>query len=208
MLDFGTVPVWARLSDAEFKAMYFVGSRPRPSVLHRVLARALLPCLREFPSEEQLRAKPLLLKLQLPLPPSLRCYLFQATQHESERQMDTFRVQLTAGEPASYERMVFSREGGVRPVLMGFDPRLEVFIIWDADVNDDGGGFKFSQGVQVPPTIVYHAAASGISEGVRNVRRAARQETIVAVRADRLVDGLLRRIELSNRALTEYGNAD
>jgi hypothetical protein len=122
--------------------------------------------------------------------------------------MDTFRVQLTSGEPTSNDRRVFSREGGIRPVLLGFEPRLDVFIIWDADAIDDGGGFTFSQGVQVPPTIVYKAAASGISEGVRNVRRAARQETIVAVRSDRLVDGLLRRIELSNRALTESRNAD
>lgn len=208
MPDLGTVPAWAQQSDAEFKARYPVSTRPRPSSLNRVLARVLVRFLREFPSEEQLQTKPLLLNLQLPLPPKLRCYVFLATQHESERQPDTFRVQLTAGEPASRGRWVFSREGGVRPVLMGFEPRLDVFIIWDADVNDAGGGFPFSQGVQTPPGIVYQAAAIGISEGMRTARRAARQETIVAVRSDKLVDGLLRRIALSNRALTDYRNVD
>lgn len=188
--------------------MYPVSARPRPSSLNRVLTRALIPFLREFPSEEQLHTKPLLLSLQLPLPPKLRCYVFLATQHESERQADTFRVQLTAGEPAGHGRRVFSREGGVRPVLIGFEPRLDVFIIWDADVNDAGGGFPFSQGVQAPPGIVYQAAATGLAEGMRTARRAARQEKIVAVRSDKLVQGLLRRIELSNLALTDFSNAD
>lgn len=208
MPDWSKLPAWARQTDAEFKARYPVSTRPRPSSLNRVLTRALIPFLREVPSEEQLRTKPLLLNLHLPLPPRLRCYVFLATQHESERQPDTFRVQLTAGEPISHGRWVFSRDGGVRPVLIGFEPRLDVFIIWDADVNDAGGGFPFSQGVQAPPGIIYQAAASGISEGMRAARRAARHETIVAVRSDKLAEGLLRRIALSNRALMDYRNVD
>jgi hypothetical protein len=202
------LPTWARQDDEAFRASHPIGARPRTSALNRVLIRALVPVLREFPSEADLQAKPLSLELRLPLPPRLRFYIFRATQHESERKVDTYRVQLTAGQAMNRGRYVFSREEGVRPVLLGFEPRLEVFIIWDADVNDAGGGFTFSQGVQSPPEIVYRAAAMGMAEGVRHARRAAREEVIIATRADKLVDGLLRRIELSNRALMERGNAD
>jgi len=201
-----TIPAWARQTDQAFKATYPLGPRPSTIMLNRVLARSLVPLLNQFPTDQQLRDKPLLLELGLPLPPKLRFYIFTATQHESERQVDTYRVQLTAGLQVSTSRYAFSREDGIRPVLLGFEPRLGVFIIWDADVNDANGGFPFSQGVQSPPELVYRAAANGIAEGERTARRAATRELIIAARADKLVVGLLRRIDYSNRALTERAN--
>lgn len=196
-------PTWVQLGDDDFEAAYPLSARPRAISLHRILVRSLLPVVREMPDDEELKGKPLELELDLPLPPRLRFYMFLATQHESERQPDTYRIQLTTGEEVSGGRRRFSRTDGIRPVLIGFDPRLDVFIIWDADVNDAGGGFKYSQGVQAPPEVVYGALADGMSQGSRNVQRAKRSEMIVAVRRERLIEGLLRRIELSNNAITE-----
>lgn len=201
-VDLGEGPEWARLSAEAFAVAHPIGTRPPPGVLNRVLVRALLPVLKDVPSEELLKAKPLVLSLALPLPPRLRFYVFQATQHESERQADTYRIQLTAGEPLRERRYCFSRADNIRPVLLGYDPRLDAFIIWDADVNDAGSGFPYSKGVQAPPAVVYGAVANGLAEGERHVRQAGRPETIIAARGDRLVDGLLRRITTSNVALT------
>lgn len=195
------VPTWLDSDDDDFEYTFPLGPRPRPGALNRRLVRALLPCLRQIPTEEAVASKPLELHLHLPLPPRLRFYIFLATQHESERQVDTYRVQLTAGDAAAPKKFRFSRASSIRPVLMGYVAALDLFIIWDADVIDAGGGFSYSQGVQAPPDLVYRALAEGVADGTRHVRRAGTRESIVVVRRSRLVDGLLRRIELSNGAL-------
>jgi len=193
---------WLDATDADFDESFPIGSPPRPGSLNRRVARALKSVLREIPTEDDLATKPLDLCLSLPLPPRLRFYLYLATQHESERQADTYRVQLTAGEKVGPKRYRFSRAGGVRPLLVGYVPGLDAFIMWDADVIDSGGGFTYSQGVQAPPDLVYRALAEGVADGTRTARRAGTLETIVVARSTRVVDGLLRRIELTNAALT------
>lgn len=185
----------------EFEARHPLTSRPLANQLNRRVARALLPALRMQPSEQELQDKPVELTLHLPLPPALRFYAFTATQHEAERQTDTYKIQLTH-VPRFPEgaRWKFSRDAGVRPILIGFVPSLAVFILWDANVNDAGEGFTYSKSVQAPPGLVYEALANGKAVRSRRVRGVGTEE-IVAVRHSRLVEGLLTRIELSNRAL-------
>lgn len=192
---------WLLMPSDQFQARYPLTPRPQASQLNRRVARALQPVLSQQPSEQELQGKPLQLSLRLPLPPMLRIYAFTATQHETERQKDTYKIQLThVPRVPEGARWKFSREAGIRPILIGFVPPLAVFILWDADVNDAGQGFTYSKSVQAPPELVYEALANGKSVRSRRVR-GMEPEQIVAVRYSRLVDGLLTRIELSNQAL-------
>ena len=192
---------WLTMPSDQFETRHPLTSRPHANLLNRRVVRALLPALRHQPSERELQDKPIKLALHLPLPPALRFYAFTATQHEAERQTDTYKIQLThVSRFPEGARWKFSREAGVRPILIGFVPSLAVFILWDADVTDAGEGFTYSKSVQAPPGLVYEALAIGMAIGSRRVRRVGTEE-IVAVRQSRLVEGLLKRIELSNRAL-------
>lgn len=156
--------------------------------------------------EAAVQKKPMILDLEIPLPRRLRFYVFEATQHSSERQPGTFRVQLTSGLPSNApNRLVFDRGGQVRPILIGLVIELNVFIIWDAELHDSAGGFPYSKGVQAPPDIVWAALASGLSEGSRRLRSGA-MEAIVASRPEYLGAALARRISLSNRSLIGQGN--
>lgn len=192
---------WLAMPSADFESRHPLTARPHANQLNRRVVRSLLPVLSRQPSEREIHCKPIELALRLPLPPALRFYAFTATQHEAERQADTYKVQLTH-VPRFPEgaRWKFSREAGIRPILVGFVPSLAVFILWDADVNDAGEGFTYSKSVQAPPGLVYEALANGKAVRSRRVRGVG-IEQIVAARHTRLVEGLLTRIELSNRAL-------
>lgn len=198
------LPVWARLTADEFWATHDLSAGSSALRLHRILARELLPVLGCVPHDDDLGVKPLVLRLSLPLPPRLRFYVYRATQHDSERQAGAYRVQLTVGDEVSDDprRYRFSREDNIRPILLGFEPRLRVFVVWDADVHDARKGFPYSKGVQAPPDVVYGAAANGIATATRNVRSVNRNETIVAARTSYLIDALLKRIATSNYAIT------
>lgn len=120
---------WCTMPSDEFEARHPLTARPNANQLNRRIARALLPLLRTRPSENELQDKPIELRLSLPLPPALKFYAFTATQHEAERQRDTYKIQLThVPRFPERARWKFSREAGVRPILIGFVPSLDVFI--------------------------------------------------------------------------------
>lgn len=149
---------WLTMPSDLFEARHPLTSRPQANQLNRRVVRALLPVLQKPPREQELFDKPLELALHLPLPPTLRFYAFTATQHVAERQTDTYKIQLThVPRLPEGTRWKFSRELGIRPILIGFVPSLSIFILWDADVNDAGDGFTYSKSVQAPPGLVYEA---------------------------------------------------
>lgn len=196
-----SLPTWVNMPEASFERQH--GNRLRPSrfYLNGSLIRALRPVLILSSVDKAVAEKPLTLELALPLPRRLRFYLFGATQHSSERQVGTFRVQLTSGLPAPKPgRYVFDRSEQIRPILIGHAAEPRVFIIWDADLHDAGDGFPFSKGIQAPPDMVWRAAARGTAEGVRQLRTGA-SEVVVAARPEHLIEALSRRVQLSNSAL-------
>ncbi|MGC4819085.1 hypothetical protein [Micromonospora sp. DT63] len=200
-----TLPEWLEMPEQEFQASYRPARSLTSSYLHRVLIRALGSAVTRLPPEEALRSKPLVIDLALPLPSKLRFYLYGATQHPSERQQGTFKVQLTCGvsrddQPSSKYRH-FDRTGDIRPILAGYQPDLNVFILWDADLHDVGDGFPFSKNVQAPPDLVWHAVARGLDQDTRRLKRPSVTESIVAVRPRQLAEALHLRIRLSNEAL-------
>ncbi|MGW0731852.1 hypothetical protein [Streptomyces sp. NPDC002851] len=157
-----------------------------------------------------------MLELKSPLPPRLRFYLYQATQHPSERQQGTYKIQLTSGLPAGgtqparrsvprqgpKPRLYFDRAENVRPIVMGYVPGWNLFILWDADMHDLGEGFGYGKSCQVRPEIVGKALARGMAQGNRNLH-AGLVEKIVVTRPRRLAEALKLRIRLSNDSMAE-----
>ncbi|MEE1845361.1 hypothetical protein ACIODX_14780 [Streptomyces sp. NPDC088190] len=196
---------WLALDDSAFEAIPRSGAHAGP-FLGRVLVRALRDHLTVTPTDSNLRDKPIMIRLEPPLPPRLRVYLYAATQHSSERQAGTFRIQLTnKGNPVldtKPQRYTFNRAGGVRCLLLGYNEALHTFILWDADLQDASPGYPYSKGVQAPPSVVYAAVSKGLAEETRRLRNPNRTETIIAARPDRLAEAIERRVDLSIRALT------
>lgn len=199
------LPEWLEMPEQEFQDWYRPTRNLTSSYLHRVLIRALGPAVTRLPSNEALRSKPLVIDLGLPLPSKLRVYLYGATQHPSERQQGTFKVQLTCGVPrddqSASKNRYFDRSGDIRPVLAGYQPDLNVFILWDADLHDIGDGFPYSKNVQAPPNLIWQAVARGMSQGTRRLKRPPLTESIVAARPRQLAEALHLRVRLSNEAL-------
>ncbi|MFG2822618.1 hypothetical protein ACGFX4_24675 [Kitasatospora sp. NPDC048365] len=196
---------WLALDDLAFEAEARSGA-PAGSFLGRVLVRALRDHLTVIPTDTALRAKPLLLKLAPPLPPRLRIYLYAATQHASERQSGTFRIQLSNKDnpvlDTKPQRYTFDRTDGVRCLLLGYNEALHTFILWDADLHDAAPGYPYSKGVQAPPSVVYSAVSRGIAEEKRQLKKPNRSETIIAAQPDRLAEAIERRVDLSIDAIT------
>lgn len=198
--------VWPSLPFVEFEAAYRPSGHGSRTYLHRALLRALGPALDRLPSEAEIKQKPLVVDLALPLPSQLRLYVYEATQHHSERQVGTFKIQLTTGlapEDDRAGRWHFDRRDGVRPVVMGYVPDLRVFILWDADLHDLGEGFAWSKNVQAPPDVVWGAVAKGIEVGERRMKKPLVTERIVAARPPYLAEALRQRIRLSNETLCQ-----
>ncbi|MFF4631578.1 hypothetical protein [Streptomyces griseorubiginosus] len=210
-----TTPGWLALPEEEFQERYRPAQNITPGYLHRVLVRALGASVATPPDEEALKHKPLVLDLGSPLPPRLRFYLYQVTQHTSERQQGTYKVQLTSGitdrasgheiprQGAKRARLHFDRAGNIRPILMGYHPEWNLFILWDADLHDLGQGFSYSKSVYAPPELVGKALARGIFQTSRRLHAPATLENIIAVRPRRLPEALKLRIRLSNEAMFE-----
>ncbi|MFC3982709.1 hypothetical protein [Streptosporangium jomthongense] len=153
-----------------------------------------------------MKTKPLLLECRIPLPRQLRFYLYSVTQHASERQVDTFKIQLTSGNPVNGEsgkRFTFDRTGGIRPILIGYHADLRVFILWDAELHDAQGGFAFSSSCQAPPDLIYSAVTHGLAIAERPLKRLARTEEMLASRPERLIEAIEKRIALSNKSLLD-----
>jgi hypothetical protein len=199
-------PTWLTLPEDEFQDQYRPAHNATRSYLHRVLLRALGRAVEHLPEDDELRQKPLVVDLAAPLPSRLRFYVYEATQHASERQQGTFKVQLTSGIARSGSdstRLYFDRTDNIRPVLTGYHPDWRLFILWDADLHDLGDGFPYSKNVQAPPDIVWGALARGLAQGSRRLKKPPITETIVAARSSRLAEALELRIRLSNQALCE-----
>jgi hypothetical protein len=197
-------PAWLTLPEDEFQAQYRSARNATANYLHRVLLRALGPAAAQVPADEELRHKPLVVELVPPLPARLRFYLYEATQHPSERQQGTFKIQLTVGATRPGDdsgRLYFDRTDNIRPVLMGYHPDWRLFILWDADLHDLGDGFPYSKNVQAPPDIVWGALARGLAQGSRRLKKPPIGESIAAARPSQLESALELRIRLSNQAL-------
>lgn len=197
-------PPWVNMPEAQFRSSFPQHGIVTSTQLNQVLVRAISSSISEVPADGDLKLKPLGVKTCLPLPASLRFYVYNATQHSSERQAGTFKIQLTAGIEKRSEgitRYEFDRSKGIRPVAVGYHNELDIFILWDADLHDAGGGFPFSKNVQAPPEIVFAALATGLAEGQRRLKVPRISETIISARPARLSEAIALRLQRSTETL-------
>lgn len=166
--------------------------------LHRRFVEALGDSVSPGPSDDQLERKPLDLQCADPLPPRLRAYLFNCTDHPSERNAGSYRIQLHVPGQKRKQRGNFVHAAGVLLLVVGFVSEFDVFVLWDAHAHPN---FPYSKGVQVASGTVHGAAIHGVVEQPREVRSASYREQVIAVRADRLVEGVHRRQELTHESL-------
>lgn len=178
--------------------------RLSPAELHLRFCLALGRVLAEQPGDGALRTKPVSLVCQGPLPRRLRLYLFNATEHPSERRDGDYRIQLRLPGQRPRTRGALEMDWGELLVLSGYVAGFDVFVLWEPRAHQH---FPYSKGVQVAASTVHRAAIHGLADQTRRVRTAGVSETVVAARSDRLVDGLQQREQLSRHGLLRDSDA-
>ncbi|MFE9690693.1 hypothetical protein [Micromonospora sp. NPDC005806] len=149
--------------------------------------------------------KPLRLRTASPLPPRLIVYLFNATDHPSERRAGDYRIQLRLPGQRPRSRGSLESTPGSMVVLAGYIQDFDTFIMWDATAHSE---FPYSKGVQVAARTVHQAAIDGIAEQIRLIRSAGVTEHVVAARTDHLVQALVRRHEITRDDLLAETHGD
>lgn len=142
--------------------------------------------------------KPLDLACGPPLPRHIRLYLFNATDHPSERKPGDYRIQLRLPGQRKGERGRLEVPDGGLLLLAGYVSEFSVFVLWDARAHEE---FPYSKGVQVGALTVHQAAIRGLTEQERNIRSVGRKEVVLAARADHLLTAIHRREELTRLSL-------
>lgn len=168
--------------------------------LHSTFIAALSSSATDPDERVDMAKKPLDLVCGPPLPGRLRVYLFNATDHPSERKSGDYRIQMRLAGQRAGERGRLEVPARGLLLLAGYVHEFEVFVLWDAGAHEE---FPFSKGVQVGASTVHQAASAGVVEQERHIRSAGRQEVVVAARHDHLVAAIQRREELTRQSLLQ-----
>lgn len=148
--------------------------------------------------------KPLDMDLLPPLPLHIRVYLFNATHPPGGRTLGEHKIQLMVPGQKRGEKGSFDESGGRIIVLAGYQPDVDVFILWDAGLYPE---FSYSRNVQVKAETVYDAIAGKIGVQQRRIRSRG-VEKVLTARPDRLKEALVLRMEYTRmRLLEELRNA-
>ena len=146
--------------------------------LHREFLRALDG---HVLSHGDLNSKPLDVDLSLPLPRSLRLYLYSLVVGGKSRPGEFKAVLRVPGQGVG-EYGAFDHSGGRLAVVAAYHAALDVFVLWDASVH---GRFKHGGNMQVKDTVVTQAAATGFGEQRRPLRSGI-TEIVFACRSSNL----------------------
>ncbi len=171
--------------------------QPLPALHGRFLA-GLGDLVVSAPGSVALSRKPLDVACHPPLPERLRLYIFNCTDHPSERKAGDYRIQLRLPGQQHRQRGKLQMDSDCMVLLAGYVAEFDVFVLWDANAHAE---FPYSKGIQVAAPTVHEAAIRGHSEQRRDVRGSGYSERVLAIRADRMVDGLRRREELTRLSL-------
>jgi hypothetical protein len=143
------------------------------------LHRTFIDALREFVSSyTDPEEKPFEVDLRSPLPPKLRVYMYNATYPPGGRTMGEHKIQLIVPGQERGARGNFDSSGGRIPLLVGYRPDLQIFMLWDAELYVD---FAYSRNVQVRAETVYEAFGQGIG---RQKRRLWNHHTELVITSD------------------------
>lgn len=148
-------------------------------------------------SHSNLVLKPLEVDLKPPLPQKIRLYIFNATHPPGGRTMGEHKIQLIVPGQERGQSGSFDQTGGRIVLLAGYEPELEIFILWDSGLYPD---FTYSRNVQVKAETVYGAFAGKVCQQKRHIRRQKLEikvETVLTARAKLLEEALLTRMKLT-----------
>ena len=146
--------------------------------LHGSLVRALGGDVLQHSS---LRQKPLSIDLALPLPPRLRVYMYKLVVG-GPRRAGEYKVLLRVPGQVRGEYGSFDHSEDRFALVMGYDPDLDVFVLWDASLH---ARFKWAGNIQVRAPTVYTAAAMGHAREVRPLTSGL-TEVVIACRSAEL----------------------
>jgi hypothetical protein len=155
--------------------------------LHQAFLKPLEPAHRW---SSELSLKPLLVDLGHPFPARLRVYLYSLVHGPGERRRREYKVVLrTPGQPVN-EYGAFDHSDARFTIVAGYDPTLDVFVLWDAVLHPR---FKNGGNLQVRDEAVRVAAAVGAAEQVRNLSNGQR-ELVLACQSPALPRALVARV--------------
>src|SRR5260370_39298132 len=97
--------------------------------LHQTFVKALASVVL---SHSDVETKPLEVDLRSPLPPKLRVYMYNATYPPGGRAMGEHKIQLIVPYQERGARGNFDGSGGRIPLLVGYRPDLQVFMLLGA----------------------------------------------------------------------------
>jgi len=87
-------------------------------------------------------------------------------------------------------------------LLVGYEPELCVFVLWDAGLYPD---FTYSRNVQVKAETIYAAYSGQIVTQARRLWH--NSETVIAAYEEKLANAILLRVRLTLDRLTEDARA-
>jgi len=135
--------------------------------------------------------KPLLVDMELPLPPRLRLYIYNLVGGVgTKRDFEYKAVLRLRGHPVGEYRS-FDHSGGRLALLVAYRADLDVFVLWDASLHPR---FKNGGNIQVRTDTVMTAAATGYGEQKRRLSSGL-IETVMTCSSTELGATLLQRIE-------------
>lgn len=148
-------------------------------------------------SASEVSKKPLELDLHPPLPHRVRLYMFNATHPPGGRTLGEHKVQLAVPGHKRNEQASFDFSDGRIVLLCGYEPEMEVFILWDSAFYPR---FVFSRNIQVKPQTVFQALAGQIGQQLRRVRGQG-IEVVLTAKARLLPDAIRMRMEISRKRM-------
>lgn len=164
--------------------------------LHRLFLDRISSYVR---SRDSLNSKPLEVDLKPPLPTKTRIYLYNATTPPGGRIPGECKVQLIVPGQSPGERADFDHSGSRIALLVGYNNKHDVYILWDANLHVN---FSYSKNVQIKPDTLYEAAAGKIATQERHLRSVGKKEVVVAVSGVDLDKGIKRRVDITRSQMS------
>jgi hypothetical protein len=124
----------------------------------------------------QLGTNPISLRLKPPLPTHARAYTYRATAHESERDKAAWKIQLTTGTRGRGSRNHFDWSDAHMVYLLGSVPGYDVWIVFDAEVQEGEKGFAYSKSCYVDRGAVELGGIKGLVQSTTRLKGPARDE--------------------------------
>lgn len=140
-------------------------------------------------SHGDIETKPIAVDLALPLPPTLRVYMYSLVDGGTQRPNE-YKAVLRVAHQRVGEYASFEHGDGRMTILVAYRPDLDVFILWDASLH---GRFKNGGNIQVRDRVVHEAAATGWAMQNRTLAGGV-IESVIACRPSELGRALSRRV--------------